>query len=149
IEPMVVALPRTLARLAAVLRGFAAGCCGIVLLFLTGFTSSSSPSSRPASAHLHAAPAAATLATGPLETGLVDALPFLSAEAPLNFARVRAAGTSYVRLIIYWRLLGLTNPARPPGFDATNPADPAYLWPAIDRQVSLAVANRLQPILVV
>ena len=94
------------------------------------------------------ATARSPIASGPLDTGLVDVPPFLSAEAPLNFRRVRSAGATYVRLILYWRLVvPAPNAAeRPADFDPGSPADPAYDWHQMDRQITLARAAGLEPI---
>jgi hypothetical protein len=86
------------------------------------------------------------LATGPLRTGIVDVPPFLAPDAALNFTHVRVAGGSLVRLILYWRYVGLTAAERPANFRADDPADPNYQWDRFDRQVVLAVRAGLQPI---
>jgi hypothetical protein len=61
---------------------------------------------------------------------------------------VKAAGASAVRLIVFWRFIAPEGGSRlkPPGFDATDPASIDYQWDVIDRQVTLAVQNGLQPI---
>jgi hypothetical protein len=123
----------------------ALGTCSV----LTAFTATSTTGrSGPASAKSPAAVPASPLLTGPLQTALVDVSPFTSPEAPLNFRRVRSAGASAVRLIVFWRFVAPEGNSRlkPPGFDATDPAAIDYQWDGIDRQVTLAVQNGLQPI---
>jgi hypothetical protein len=85
-------------------------------------------------------------ATGPLQTGIVDVPPFLAPSAPTAFKRVKGTGATFVRLILFWKFVGLSAPERPANFNPTNPADPNYQWAAFDRQVQLAVRAGLQPI---
>lgn len=85
------------------------------------------------------------LAAGPLETALVDPPAFYSREAPQNFERVREAGASTVRLILYWASV-VPRGARPARFNPANPSDPAYRWSSFDEQVKLATAHGLRPI---
>jgi hypothetical protein len=84
-----------------------------------------------------------------LELGLADAS-FQSPEASLRDAWLaRAAGTraSLVVLDVVWSAVA---PARrPAGFDAADPADPAYRWERLDGEVRSAVAHGLQPVLLV
>jgi hypothetical protein len=120
------------------------GCFGVLSVIVPG---SAVPAVRGDTVGVAAARAPRTLlATGPLRTGVVDVTPFLAPDARLNFAHVRAAGSTVVRLILYWRYVGLTSAQRPPNFQADNPADPNYQWGSFDRQVRLAVRAGLQPI---
>ena len=80
-------------------------------------------------------------AAGPLQTAVVDPGTFGGPAAPLAFSRARAAGATAIRLPFEWSQIAPVRPANP-----TNPADPAYRWDEVDRQVRLAVANGLQPI---
>jgi hypothetical protein len=85
-------------------------------------------------------------AARPLRTGIVDAGPFnVPSIIPATFDRVRATGSTTVRIYAIWRRAA---PASPPaGFDAANPADPAYDWSLLDTQVRAAKARGLEPIL--
>jgi hypothetical protein len=136
-------------------RSFATIGAGLVPLVLATLAASAAADARPdrtGSPSAVASPLAAAprspIAHGPLETAVVDVPPFLSPEAPLNFRRVRTAGASHVRLILYWRLVVPAPNAqqRPAGFDPASPADPAYDWHQIDRQITLARAAGLEPI---
>ena len=89
-------------------------------------------------------PNARRLATGPLQTGVMDPIVFPSAEA-LLFRRTSAAGATTIRLALYWR--SVAPQVRQPSFRPDDPADPAYRWEGIDPQVKLAVAHGLSPII--
>jgi hypothetical protein len=85
-------------------------------------------------------------ASRPLRTAVVDAGPFnVPSFMPLAYADVRAAGATAIRFYSTWRRVAPTT--RPAGFDAANPADPAYDWSIWDQQVRQAKANGLEPIL--
>jgi Cellulase (glycosyl hydrolase family 5) len=87
----------------------------------------------------------ATPATAPLATAIVDSGLFGGSERAAAFARTRAAGATYVRLIVYW---GGIAPSTPPaGFVATDPTSPGYSWDGIDGVVRAAEAAGLTPIL--
>jgi hypothetical protein len=92
---------------------------------------------------------AALSVTGhPLQTAVVDPFEFpATATSATAFARVQEAGGTAVRLIVRLDAIAPNGTTRPPGFDATNPADPAYDWSNIDDQVGKAVAAGLEPIL--
>jgi hypothetical protein len=90
---------------------------------------------------------AGTASSAGLRTGIVDPARFEGADPSVSFARTQAVGGSIVRLILNWRQVA---PATRPGvFDPTNPADPAYTWTTVDRQVAAAKSAGLEPILVV
>src|SRR6266576_5292044 len=91
-------------------------------------------------------PAAASAAR-PLVTAVADYDGLYSPQATLAMHRIRDAGARSVRLFVSWRDIAPGGAQKPAGFDAANPADPAYDWSQIDHQVTLAVANGLQPIL--
>jgi hypothetical protein len=67
------------------------------------------------------------------------------ASADIAFSRIRAAGATTVRLVLYWRWVAPAS--RPAGFDPADPREPAYKWALIDAQVRRAAENGLQPIL--
>jgi hypothetical protein len=85
----------------------------------------------------------AGIARGPLLTGIVDS--FGREEAPIMFRQVRTAGGSIARFGLYWANVAPPG-ARPAGFNAADPADPNYRWSSLDREVQLAVAAGLEPI---
>jgi hypothetical protein len=92
------------------------------------------------------APAAG--AARPLQTGFADAANFGNASRQAGaFDRARAAGASFVRLVLNWRAVAPVR--RPARFDATNPAEPAYAWGPFDREVRLASARGLEPLVTV
>jgi len=82
-------------------------------------------------------------AARPLTTAFVDPVSFPS---PAAFARARAAGATFVRLILWWPGVAPGGSQAPTPFDARDPADPAYRWSDFDAQVRMAVAKGLQPI---
>jgi hypothetical protein len=82
---------------------------------------------------------------GVFETGVYIFPEGRAPDAPLAFDRVQRAGSSLVRLQVRWREIAPTD--RPPGFQATNPADPAYDWDVLDREMRLAVDRGLKPLL--
>ena len=65
----------------------------------------------------------------------------------LALARIRAAGATVVRIPVDWRDIAPAVP--PPGFQARDPASPAYSFARIDASVLSAVAAGLTPLLVV
>src|SRR5438046_1652474 len=69
------------------------------------------------------------------------------ANFDLEFARIRAAGATAVRLAVRWE--SIAPAVRPEGFDPTNPADSAYRWNALDPMVMRAHRYGLSPILMV
>ena len=70
-----------------------------------------------------------------------------AANQDLQFARIRAAGATAVRLAVRWDSVAPST--KPAGFDPTNPGDPAYRWTALDPMVIRAYRNGLNPILLV
>lgn len=89
--------------------------------------------------------AGAASAAPPLQTAVFDPETLATPDAPVAFHRIHDAGATAVRLSVSWR--DIAPVTRRAGFKAANPADPAYRWEATDRQVQLAVANGLAPIL--
>jgi Cellulase (glycosyl hydrolase family 5) len=91
---------------------------------------------------------AATLGAGFTGAGPTSR-PLESAVAPLDhsdrlvFERIRAAGATKVRISISWRSIA----PKKPQLNAADPDDPAYRWSDVDRDVRLAVAAGLEPIL--
>ena len=62
-------------------------------------------------------------------------------------AKSRAAGASVVRIPVNWRDIVAASP--PPGFQASDPADPAYDFARIDGSLRSAAAAGMQALLVV
>ncbi len=62
-------------------------------------------------------------------------------------ARIRATGASVVRIPVEWRYIVSASP--PTGFDASDPASPAYDFTAVDAAVRDTAAAGLTPLLVV
>jgi Cellulase (glycosyl hydrolase family 5) len=86
-----------------------------------------------------------TPATAPLATAIDDPTLFGGSEKANAFERTRAAGATYVRLIVYWRAIAPSTP--PSGFVAADPTSPGYSWAGIDAVVEAAQAAGLTPIL--
>src|SRR4051812_8580005 len=80
----------------------------------------------------------------PLETAVFD-LQLPSSDAALGYQRVKELGAAKARMIANWRQIAPSQ--RSAGFDPADPNDPRYDWSALDRQVTLATAAGLQPIL--
>jgi hypothetical protein len=97
-----------------------------------------------------AAVLAAAAATAPagssaqLRTAIIDPSAFNGARAARAFDRTHATGASMVRLLLQWDAVAPRR--RPVGFDATDPGARAYTWGWFDRQVRLATARGLTPI---
>ena len=87
----------------------------------------------------------ADAAARPLQTGFVDPIAFAEKDALVAFRRARSAGTTVIRLSLDWR--SVAPATRPRRFDPTDPAEAAYTWEGIDRQVRLATGQELEPIL--
>lgn len=89
----------------------------------------------------------ADAATRGLQLGLADAT-FTSGDPAVReewLGRARGAGADLVLLGVNWAAIAPATPG--PGFDAADPADPAYDWSALDAAVRSAVAQGLAPVL--
>jgi hypothetical protein len=87
---------------------------------------------------------------GGLTRGISDATLIMSSDAAVReqaLARIRATGASVVRIPVEWRFIVSANP--PAGFDAADPASPAYDFATVDAAVRETVAAGLTPLLVV
>jgi len=74
--------------------------------------------------------------------------PFLSSDAPLRevwMTKARQARANLVYMGVAWS--GVAPATRPSGFQAGNPADPAYEWALVDAGVRSAVRHGMQPVL--
>jgi len=94
-------------------------------------------------------------ATAPAEAGAVRNQPLVTAitdagygnmDYQVGYARTKAAGATAIRFYEGWNLIAPGGSSKPPGFDASNPADPAYNWTGLDAKVRNAVARGLEPI---
>lgn len=74
----------------------------------------------------------------------VAADPPASREGELMLARIRDAGSKFVRMELDWN--GVAPASPPPGFQPANPNDPSYRWRKADRAIDQAVAAGLEPI---
>jgi hypothetical protein len=85
-----------------------------------------------------------------LATGLVD-FPAFQQGSPssqnLWLGRARGVDAGWVRLTVYWSSVAPFN--LPAGFQASNPAAPAYRWSALDQAVKAATAEGLHVVLLV
>ena len=89
----------------------------------------------------------ATAAPRGLELGLADAT-FNGSDGALRdewMGRAREARADLVLLTVAWSSIAPKVP--PAGFDAADPADPAYDWETLDGAVRGAVAQGLEPVL--
>jgi hypothetical protein len=87
---------------------------------------------------------------GGLTRGVSDSTLLMSGDAQIRelaLARIRATGASVVRIPVEWRYT--VSPDPPAGFDASDPASPAYDFTAVDAAVRDTVAAGLTPLLVV
>lgn len=84
-----------------------------------------------------------------LARGISDATLLMSADAAVReqaLRSMRSAGASVVRIPVEWRYI--VSPTPPGGFDARDPASPAYDFAAVDSAVRDAIAAGLTPMLV-
>jgi len=87
---------------------------------------------------------------GGLARGVSDGDLMLSDSAEIRMQtmdRTRALGGSVARIPVDWRNVVQASP--PPGFQARDPASPAYNFSRLDAAVESAVSAGLQPLLVV
>jgi hypothetical protein len=87
-----------------------------------------------------AAPAASELQIG------ISAYAPPGPEGSLTAERIRAAGASAIKIVISWSQIAPADPR--PGFEPANPFDRGYDWYELDREVNLAVASGLEPLVV-
>jgi hypothetical protein len=87
---------------------------------------------------------------GGLARGISDATLTMSPDAAVReqaLARIRATGARVVRIPVEWRYIVSGDPST--GFDASDPASPAYDFTAVDAAVRDVAADGLTPLLVV
>jgi hypothetical protein len=84
-----------------------------------------------------------THGTLPLRTSVDDPFTFTGAQRAAGFVKARAAGASYVRMVVAWNaVVSGTPPA-----NAADPTSPGYDWNWYDDTVGSAVKAGLTPIL--
>jgi hypothetical protein len=84
--------------------------------------------------------------------GLSDDLAFTDsrpAQRALAFETARRAGARVVRITLDWSLVAPAGEVKPAGFDAADPADPAYRWGYIEDAVRDARRKRLRVVLAI
>jgi hypothetical protein len=80
------------------------------------------------------------------DLAFTDSRPGERADA---FREARRAGTRVVRITLDWSLVAPVGDSKPAGFDAADPADPAYRWGYVEDSVRDAARHRLRVVLVV
>jgi hypothetical protein len=70
---------------------------------------------------------------------------FLPGQTGVWFPRMARLDARWVRILVPWNGIAPAKP--PPGFDASNPADPSYYWSALDRAVRDAATANLAVLL--
>jgi hypothetical protein len=91
---------------------------------------------RPASSHAASMPGPAVFTTG-----LADDPAFVNSSQAVRstwLARAERIGSTSIRIGVVWS--AVAPDSRPPGFNASNPADPNYDWSSIDAAVRTATA---------
>lgn len=83
-----------------------------------------------------------TAASRPLETGITT--PDAITQGEDAFDRIRDAGATSTRVIIFWNQVAPTS--EPSSWNPTDPADPNYDWGVFDAQVQGAVNSGLTPL---
>jgi Cellulase (glycosyl hydrolase family 5) len=122
------------------------GVCVGALSLLEGTASFASAATRLHTAHRAAqVHTYSTHGTIPLRTSILDPFTFTGTDQQTAFAMTKAAGASYMRLVVPWSAIAPTTPTD--GFVATDPDSPEYTWNWLDRTVSAAEAAGLTPIL--
>ncbi len=98
-----------------------------------------------AAASAHGLRKYSTGGTAPLTTAIADPALFNSSQRKTAFRLTRAAGATYARLAVTWRVIAPDTP--PDGFVATDPTSPGYEWGGLDAAVEAADAAGVTPIL--
>jgi hypothetical protein len=95
-----------------------------------------------------AAAAPAGAAGRPLVTAVADS--FVDGpDYQVMLKRMRGAGATATRFWVTWDHIAPEGSVKPAGFDASNPADPAYRWDATDRALRAVKAAGLEPIVTI
>ena len=123
-----------------------AGVCAGMLVLATGTASLASAGTRAKTAHrTQQVQTYTTHGTLPLRTSLLDPFTFTGAQQDSAFQMTRAAGATYLRLVVPWSEVAPAT--RPSDFVPTDPASPYYSWAWLDNTVTEIEANGLTPIL--
>jgi hypothetical protein len=93
--------------------------------------------------------AAVKTATGAMQTGVAFVNYTSNADNATEFERIRAAGATYVDLVISWSSVAPSGATLPAGFQPTDPADPNYKWTQADGQIKAAVSAGLKPYVII
>jgi hypothetical protein len=89
-----------------------------------------------------------TPATRGMPTSVYFSTPNISvSDEALYFQRVHDSGATSIRLTLNWSAVAPRK--RPPGFNPTDPADPAYNWSTPDRLIAGAHTHGLEPLLTI
>jgi len=91
--------------------------------------------------------AASAVAGGALRTAVVEPYDYTLDDAPLIFSRIHGAGASMSRVFLSW--YSIAPKELPAQFDPANPFDPAYDWARSDANIEAALAQGIEPYLVV
>jgi len=86
-----------------------------------------------------------TKGTLPLWTSLLDPFTFTGAQQATALKMARAAGASYLRLVVPWS--AIAPDTRPDDFVPTDPASPYYSWGWLDTSVTEIEGDGMTPIL--
>jgi hypothetical protein len=113
----------------------------IVVLAAVAVSSATAGARRSA----HGVRTYATRPTLPLRTSVDDPFTFTGAQRATGFAKARAAGASYVRILVDWNSVAPSTP--PAGFDPADPTSTAYSWGWYDNTIASAEQAGLTPIL--
>jgi hypothetical protein len=88
--------------------------------------------------------AASATTSHSLMTGVYPVVERSPADDTVALARIKATGARFVRLDLIWRAVA---PAvRPAGFQAGDPADPAYNWTEVDARIRRIHDAGLEPL---
>ncbi|MDQ2982457.1 MAG: hypothetical protein M3R70_00825 [Actinomycetota bacterium] len=86
---------------------------------------------------------------GRLDTVLGDFNVWASPDPARVLGRIRGLGAVGLRIELSWRSVAPAGKERPPGFRASDPADPRYRWGRFDNKIEQLAASGLQPIVVI
>ena len=74
---------------------------------------------------------------------------FSGPKAHVALARTRGAGAAVAKVVLSWEQVAPGGRERPAGFDADDPADPAYRWAEFDALVKTTVRQQLEPLVII
>jgi hypothetical protein len=84
----------------------------------------------------------------PLVTAVADSA-VEGADWPVMLKRMRGSGATAVRFWVSWNEIAPLGTSKPAGFDARDPAAPAYRWEATDSALRAVKAAGLEPIMTI